>query len=258
MAERCKYDAAAACHRRSPAANRHPRRHACRCSLPAHTRRRRRVFAQHGRWPTYGHHRRRLYRPGGRIGRAARRTTRHGARKRRVHTGTASQAKISEFIRARASCPRCRRRAVACESSDLRRTARSDPGGQRPRQCPARTRELPAESVVVGSRCMHRTPNSRQAAGLKCDNGIVVDEYCRTEDPRVYAAGRLQQSPKRPCRPDACDWSRCKTRSTRRRAAASNICGNDQDLSRAAVVLVEPIRSTTADGRAFRKATTTP
>jgi len=26
-------------------------------------------------------------------------------------------------------------------------------------------------------------------AGLKCDNGIVVDEYCRTSDPAIYAAG---------------------------------------------------------------------
>jgi 3-phenylpropionate/trans-cinnamate dioxygenase ferredoxin reductase subunit len=26
-------------------------------------------------------------------------------------------------------------------------------------------------------------------AGLKCDNGIVVDEHCRTNDPAIYAAG---------------------------------------------------------------------
>jgi 3-phenylpropionate/trans-cinnamate dioxygenase ferredoxin reductase subunit len=26
-------------------------------------------------------------------------------------------------------------------------------------------------------------------AGLKCDNGIVVDEHCRTSDPAIYAAG---------------------------------------------------------------------
>jgi 3-phenylpropionate/trans-cinnamate dioxygenase ferredoxin reductase component len=32
-------------------------------------------------------------------------------------------------------------------------------------------------------------------AGLKCENGIVVDEYCRTSDPAIYAAGDCTYHP---------------------------------------------------------------
>jgi 3-phenylpropionate/trans-cinnamate dioxygenase ferredoxin reductase subunit len=32
-------------------------------------------------------------------------------------------------------------------------------------------------------------------AGLACDNGIVVDEYCRTSDPAIYAAGDCTYHP---------------------------------------------------------------
>jgi 3-phenylpropionate/trans-cinnamate dioxygenase ferredoxin reductase subunit len=34
-------------------------------------------------------------------------------------------------------------------------------------------------------------------AGLACDNGIVVDEYCRTSDPAIYAAGDCTYHPSR-------------------------------------------------------------
>lgn len=33
------------------------------------------------------------------------------------------------------------------------------------------------------------------AAGIRCDNGIVVDEHCRTSDPNVYAAGDCTSHP---------------------------------------------------------------
>jgi 3-phenylpropionate/trans-cinnamate dioxygenase ferredoxin reductase subunit len=33
------------------------------------------------------------------------------------------------------------------------------------------------------------------AAGLICENGIVVDEYCRTSDPAVFAAGDCTYHP---------------------------------------------------------------
>jgi NADPH-dependent 2,4-dienoyl-CoA reductase/sulfur reductase-like enzyme len=46
----------------------------------------------------------------------------------------------------------------------------------------------PADAVVVGIGVM---PNIELAhmAGLEIDNGIVVDQYGRTGDPRIYAAG---------------------------------------------------------------------
>jgi 3-phenylpropionate/trans-cinnamate dioxygenase ferredoxin reductase subunit len=34
-------------------------------------------------------------------------------------------------------------------------------------------------------------------AGLACENGIVVDEYCRTSDPAIYAAGDCTYHPSR-------------------------------------------------------------
>ena len=46
----------------------------------------------------------------------------------------------------------------------------------------------PADALIVGVGAL---ANSQLAgeAGLNCDNGIVVDENCRTSDPAIYAAG---------------------------------------------------------------------
>jgi 3-phenylpropionate/trans-cinnamate dioxygenase ferredoxin reductase component len=33
------------------------------------------------------------------------------------------------------------------------------------------------------------------AAGIDCDGGIIVDEYCRTSDPRIWAAGDVTRHP---------------------------------------------------------------
>ncbi len=46
----------------------------------------------------------------------------------------------------------------------------------------------PADLLIVG---VGVVANSQLAidAGIKCENGIVVDEYCRTSDPAVFAAG---------------------------------------------------------------------
>ncbi len=48
--------------------------------------------------------------------------------------------------------------------------------------------KLPADMVVVG---IGSVPNTAlaEAAGLRCSNGIVVDEYARTSDPDIVAAG---------------------------------------------------------------------
>jgi len=53
---------------------------------------------------------------------------------------------------------------------------------------------LAAEMVVIG---VGVTPDSEVAAraGLHCDNGVVVDEYCRTSDPFVFAAGDCASHP---------------------------------------------------------------
>ena len=49
-------------------------------------------------------------------------------------------------------------------------------------------REFPADVVVVGIGVVPVTALAA-AAGLACDDGIAVDEYCQSSDPSVYAAG---------------------------------------------------------------------
>ena len=80
-----------------------------------------------------------------------------------------------------------------------------------------------ADLVVIGIGVLPNT-DLAEAAGLSCDNGIVVDEYCRTEDPRIYAAGDCSNHP------NELLGRRVRLESVQNamdqaRAAASNICG---------------------------------
>ena len=54
--------------------------------------------------------------------------------------------------------------------------------------------KVDADIAVVGIGVL---PNQELAeeAGLKCDNGIVVDEFCRTEDPDIFAGGDCTNHP---------------------------------------------------------------
>jgi 3-phenylpropionate/trans-cinnamate dioxygenase ferredoxin reductase subunit len=52
----------------------------------------------------------------------------------------------------------------------------------------------PADLVIVGVGAV-ATTELASAAGLACDNGIVVDEYCRTSDALIYAAGDCTNHP---------------------------------------------------------------
>lgn len=51
-----------------------------------------------------------------------------------------------------------------------------------------------AELVIVGIGII---PNVElaEAAGLECDNGILVDDHCQTSDPDIYAAGDCSNHP---------------------------------------------------------------
>lgn len=55
---------------------------------------------------------------------------------------------------------------------------------------------VPADLVVAGIGVLPNDEIAR-AAGLACDNGIVVDEYCRTSDPAIVAAGDCTNHPNR-------------------------------------------------------------
>ena len=47
---------------------------------------------------------------------------------------------------------------------------------------------IPADLVIVGIGIIPNTELA-ETAGLECDNAIMVDEYCRTSDPDIFAAG---------------------------------------------------------------------
>jgi 3-phenylpropionate/trans-cinnamate dioxygenase ferredoxin reductase component len=51
-----------------------------------------------------------------------------------------------------------------------------------------------ADLVIVGIGAVATTELASNA-GLTCDNGIVVDEYCRTSDAAIYAAGDCTNHP---------------------------------------------------------------
>jgi 3-phenylpropionate/trans-cinnamate dioxygenase ferredoxin reductase subunit len=55
-------------------------------------------------------------------------------------------------------------------------------------------RRLAADLVIVGVGVVPDTALAAQA-GLACENGIAVDEYCRTSNPDVYAAGDCASHP---------------------------------------------------------------
>lgn len=54
--------------------------------------------------------------------------------------------------------------------------------------------ELPADLVIVGIGVVPTVDLARDA-GLPCDNGILVDEFCRTADPRILAVGDCTNHP---------------------------------------------------------------
>ncbi|MGH8222756.1 MAG: NAD(P)/FAD-dependent oxidoreductase, partial [Woeseiaceae bacterium] len=85
--------------------------------------------------------------------------------------------------------------------------------------------ELPADVVLVG---IGIEPNVElaAAAGLKTDDGIVVDDHCRTADPAIYAAGDCTLHPSgifgRAVRLES-----VHNALEQARTAALNICGED-------------------------------
>jgi len=53
---------------------------------------------------------------------------------------------------------------------------------------------IPADLVIVGVGIIPNTEIA-SAAGIACDNGILVDDHCRTSDPDIYAAGDCTNHP---------------------------------------------------------------
>jgi 3-phenylpropionate/trans-cinnamate dioxygenase ferredoxin reductase subunit len=86
-------------------------------------------------------------------------------------------------------------------------------------------REFPADIVIVGVGIAPDVTLAA-AAGLKCENGIWVDEACRTSDPNVYAAGDCTNHPSihygRRVRLESVDNA-----VEQGRVAAASLCGKD-------------------------------
>jgi len=75
----------------------------------------------------------------------------------------------------------------------VRALEEGDPGRVRAALCEDGT-ACGADVVLIGVGIVPRDDLAR-AAGLDCSNGIVVDEQCRTSDPRIYAAGDCTNHP---------------------------------------------------------------
>jgi 3-phenylpropionate/trans-cinnamate dioxygenase ferredoxin reductase subunit len=54
--------------------------------------------------------------------------------------------------------------------------------------------ELEADAVIVGVGILPTTALA-EAAGIECDNGIVVDDHCRTSAPDIHAIGDCSNHP---------------------------------------------------------------
>ena len=55
-------------------------------------------------------------------------------------------------------------------------------------------RDVPADFVLIAIG-VEPTDALARTAGLACDNGILVDEHCRTSDPHIWAAGDCARHP---------------------------------------------------------------
>jgi 3-phenylpropionate/trans-cinnamate dioxygenase ferredoxin reductase subunit len=98
-------------------------------------------------------------------------------------------------------------------------------GDDRVRTVVCGDREFPADVVIAGVGIAPEMTLAA-AAGLKCDNGIWVDESCRTSDPNVYAAGDCTNHPSihygRRVRLESVDNA-----VEQGRVAAASLCGKD-------------------------------
>ncbi len=83
-----------------------------------------------------------------------------------------------------------------------------------------------ADLVIVGIGIL---PNVElaEATGLECDNGIVVDDHCRTADPHIYAAGDCTNHPN-PLLDRRLRLESVPNAMEQARVAAANMCGGDK------------------------------
>ena len=106
---------------------------------------------------------------------------------------------------------------------------------------------FPADIVIVGIGITPATELA-QAAGLRVDDGIVVDEFCQTADPRHCGGRRLRipaRSPNHSAPPARISSVRRRTGQERSRGNMRRTGCSDQP----SLVLVGPVRPQTPDRR---------
>lgn len=89
--------------------------------------------------------------------------------------------------------------------------------------------EFPADIVLVGIGIIPNVELARDA-GLDCDNGILVDEHCRTSAPDVYAAGDCTNHPN-PMLGRRLRLESVPNAMEQARVAAANMCGGDKSYA---------------------------
>ena len=102
-------------------------------------------------------------------------------------------------------------------------------GEGRVRQVLCGEQAFDADLVVIGSGI---APNVELAAeaGLACDNGILVDDRCRTADPDIYAIGDCTSHPN-PILNRRLRLESVPNAMEQARVAAANICGGDRQYA---------------------------
>lgn len=89
--------------------------------------------------------------------------------------------------------------------------------------------EIPADVVIIGVGILPVTQLA-EAAGLDCDNGILVDSHCRTSDPDIYAIGDCTNHPN-PLLGRRLRLESVPNATDQARVAAANICGKNKEYS---------------------------
>ena len=90
-------------------------------------------------------------------------------------------------------------------------------------------RSFPADLAVVGIGVLPAAALA-EAAGLDCDDGILVDERCRTSDPNIYAAGDCTNHPN-PLLGRRLRLESVPNAMEQARVAAANLCGKKRDYA---------------------------
>ena len=87
-------------------------------------------------------------------------------------------------------------------------------------------RSFAADLAVVGIGILPDTALA-EAAGLDCDDGVLVDERCRTSDPNIYAAGDCTNHPN-PLLGRRLRLESVPNAMEQARVAAANLCGKER------------------------------